>query len=169
MKLCLNVVVAQGEPVHPSEEVIEFYSMGKLKGSALQAFEEHLFICPKCRRRVTRMDFFLSMLRAASSNPVPANAETEGPGLAQSRSEKRGELRDACSRLVSVRVLETIGATESAVALLVNKSSSGAGILSPTQVPEGSDVLVRMPSSRHVGLVRYSVKKGSMWLMGIKF
>ncbi len=77
--------MAQSKSVHPSEEVIEFYSMGKLKGPVLQAFEEHLFICPKCQQRVTGMDFFLSMLRAAFFNPVPADAGAEGSGLAQSR------------------------------------------------------------------------------------
>jgi anti-sigma factor RsiW len=164
-----KVIVAENEPIHPSEEVIEFYSMGEIKGPDLQAFEEHLFICSECRQRVTRMDFFLSMLRAASSNPVPANAGTEGPGLAEFRSERRRELRDTCSRLLSIRVLETTAATESTVALLVNKSSSGAGILAATQVSAGSDVLVRMPSSRNVGLVLYSVKQGSMWRMGITF
>ena len=161
--------MAESEPIHPSEEVVEFYSMGELKGADLQAFEEHLFICPMCRQRVTRMDFFLSMLRAASSNPLPVDGGTEGPGLPQSRFERRTELRGACSRLLSIRALETTGATESTVALLVNKSSSGAAILAPIRVLEGSDVLVRMPSSRNVGSVRYSVKKGSMWLVGVKF
>ena len=169
MNLCLKVVVPQGEPVHPSEEVIEFYSMGKLKGPALQAFEEHLFICPKCQQGVTQMDFFLSMLQAAFSNPVPADAGTEGSGRARSRSEKRRDLRDACARLVSVRVLETTAATEPVVALLVNKSASGAAILARTHVPKGRNVLVRMAAFSKVGAVRYCVENGSLFQMGVEF
>ena len=168
-KLRWKVVVAQDKPVHPPEEVIEFYSMDKLKGAALQAFEEHLFICQKCQQRVTRMDFFLSMLRAAFSNPAPADAGTEGSGQAQSRSEKRRELRETCSRLVSVRALETAAATELVVALLVNRSSSGAAILARTHVPRGRDVLVRMASFRKVGAVRYCVENGSLYQMGVEF
>jgi hypothetical protein len=168
-KLPWEMVVAQNKPLHPSGEVIEFYSMGKLKGPALQAFEEHLFICAKCQQRMTRMDFFISMLRAAFSELASPDAGTEGPGLAQSRSEKRRELRDACSRLVSVRVLETTAATESVVALLVNKSSSGAAILARTHVPEGRNVLVRMGSFRDVGEVRYCVENGSLYQIGVEF
>jgi hypothetical protein len=143
--------------------------MGELKGPALQAFEEHLFICPKCQQRVTQMDFFLSMLQAAFSNPVPADAGTEGSGLAQSRSEKRRELREACARLVFVRVLKMTAATESVVALLVNESSSGAAILARTHIPEGCNVLVRMASFRGVGVVRYCVENNSVYHLGVEF
>jgi len=83
MKLGLNAVVAQGEPVHPPEEVIELYSMGMLEGPGLQAFEEHLFICAKCQQSVTRMDSFISLLCAAFSNPVPPDADAGTAGSAE--------------------------------------------------------------------------------------
>ena len=162
--------MAHSELCSMPEEVIEFYSMGMLTGTELQAFEEHLFICPGCRQQVEMMDRFIAMLRVAHSNlAVLAAAGTSGAGIAQSTPERRSELREDCSQLVSVRILGGSSPTKPIAGLLVSKSSSGAGILALTQIPEGSSVLVRMSSFRSVGVVRYCVNFGSTCQIGVAF
>jgi hypothetical protein len=162
--------VAHSEQCSVPEEVIEFYSMGRLNGADLQAFEEHLFICPTCRQRVERMDRFLSVLRMALSNQTGlAAAATSETWIAHSTPERQSELREDCSQLVSVWILGGSFPTGSIAGLLVSKSSSGAGIMALTQIPEGSSVLVRMPSFRSAGVVRYCVDNGSTCHIDVEF
>jgi hypothetical protein len=50
---------------HVPAEMIEQYSMGRLDGSELEKFEEHLLICEKCQDRVALEDAFINGVRDA--------------------------------------------------------------------------------------------------------
>jgi hypothetical protein len=41
---------------HPSAEDLENYSLGRLPASRISGFEEHLFICQRCRSRLNAIE-----------------------------------------------------------------------------------------------------------------
>lgn len=41
---------------HPSDEVVESYTLGRLNGNQSIALEEHLFTCEQCQTRLTEAD-----------------------------------------------------------------------------------------------------------------
>jgi len=49
----------------PSDEVISEYSLGRLGGTELDAFEEHLLVCSLCQTRVKKEDAFRDAVRGA--------------------------------------------------------------------------------------------------------
>ncbi len=52
--------------IHLSEDLLEEYVFGRLKGSALSTVEEHLLICADCRRRLEETEGFIRAARIAA-------------------------------------------------------------------------------------------------------
>ncbi len=50
---------------HPSDDLLERYSMGRLTEAEMAPLEEHLLICEECRKRRVVMDFDVAALREA--------------------------------------------------------------------------------------------------------
>ena len=50
---------------HVTAEMTELYSMGRLSGSALEQFEEHLLTCEHCQDRLALEDAFIQGIRDA--------------------------------------------------------------------------------------------------------
>jgi hypothetical protein len=59
-------------PVHPGEEFLEEYVLQRLPEDLTAQVEEHLLICPRCQDAVTETDQFVSAMRAAVQEQVPA-------------------------------------------------------------------------------------------------
>src|SRR5271166_994767 len=57
--------------IHPSEQTLSSYGLGKLDDSSAEAVNEHLEQCPDCRKRVAEMsaDSFLERVRGAQARP----------------------------------------------------------------------------------------------------
>jgi hypothetical protein len=54
---------------HPTVDIVERYSMGRLGGSELQEFEEHMLICEICQDRLALEDAFTQGIRSAAEAP----------------------------------------------------------------------------------------------------
>jgi hypothetical protein len=54
---------------HPSDDLLERYSMGRLTRVEKDLLEEHLMICEECRKRRVLMDFDVAALREALRLP----------------------------------------------------------------------------------------------------
>lgn len=51
---------------HVEDDLLEAYSLEKLRGADLAYVEEHLFICQDCRGRLETCDTFVQSMRAAA-------------------------------------------------------------------------------------------------------
>jgi hypothetical protein len=54
---------------HPSAGIVEQYSMGRLGGSELREFEEHMLMCEVCQDRLALEDAFTQGIRSAAEAP----------------------------------------------------------------------------------------------------
>jgi anti-sigma factor RsiW len=76
-------------PDHPSEEVLEEYSFGRLSGQNLDAVEEHLLVCGACQATLAETEQYIHLVKAATSQPVlpkrgvPVRLRTMFPGPAR--------------------------------------------------------------------------------------
>lgn len=52
---------------HASDETLEQYSMGRLSGSKLDEFEEHLLTCAPCQDRLASTDACIGNIRSAAA------------------------------------------------------------------------------------------------------
>jgi hypothetical protein len=50
---------------HPSDGLLEGYSMRRLTEKEMAPLEEHLLICEECRNRLVLMDFDIAAIREA--------------------------------------------------------------------------------------------------------
>jgi hypothetical protein len=50
---------------HPSNDLLERYSMGRLAKAEMTPLEEHLLVCEECRNRVVQMDLKQAAIREA--------------------------------------------------------------------------------------------------------
>jgi len=50
---------------HPSDGLLEGYSMRRLTGAEMAPLDEHLLICEECRNRLVLMDFDIAAIREA--------------------------------------------------------------------------------------------------------
>ena len=59
--------------LHPTEQTLSDFSLGKLDDARAEIINNHLNECPDCQRRVAEMssDSFLGRLRGATDNPAP--------------------------------------------------------------------------------------------------
>jgi predicted anti-sigma-YlaC factor YlaD len=48
------------------DDLLEAYSLERLRGADLAYVEEHLFICQDCRGRLETLDTFVQSMRAAA-------------------------------------------------------------------------------------------------------
>ena len=51
--------------LHPSNDVLERYSLGHLSGNELEGVEEHLFVCEHCQDELTLVDSYIQDLKEA--------------------------------------------------------------------------------------------------------
>jgi hypothetical protein len=51
---------------HPSDDLLERYSMRRLTEAEMDPLKEHLLICEKCRNTVVQMDLNQAAIREAS-------------------------------------------------------------------------------------------------------
>ena len=51
---------------HPSDDLLERYSMSRLTEAEMAPLKEHLLICEKCQNTVVQMDLNLAAIREAS-------------------------------------------------------------------------------------------------------
>jgi formylglycine-generating enzyme required for sulfatase activity/serine/threonine protein kinase len=73
--------------LHPTEQILSSYSLGKLDDRAAEAVNQHLEQCPDCRQRVAEMpaDSLLDRIRAAQGRPglaAPVVSSLAGPLIA---------------------------------------------------------------------------------------
>src|SRR5437899_2467049 len=69
--------------LHPTDQTLSSYGLGRLDDAAAEAVNQHLESCPACRRRVAELssDSFLGRLRDAQGRPdshAPLISSTAG-------------------------------------------------------------------------------------------
>jgi hypothetical protein len=52
-------VVAKTRKEHATEDALEEYALGRLRGAALARLEEHLLVCEECQDRLSQLDTFV--------------------------------------------------------------------------------------------------------------
>jgi serine/threonine protein kinase len=74
--------------LHPTDQTLSSYGLGKLDDSSAEAVNQHLEQCPDCRKRVAEMsaDSFLGRLRGAQGSPVMS--ATNRSQLGESSAER---------------------------------------------------------------------------------
>jgi anti-sigma factor RsiW len=86
--------------LHPTDQTLSSYGLGKLDDILVEAIEKHLEQCPDCRKRVAEMsaDSFLGRVR-------DAQAGAKSPfGMSDRRdAERQGVKRTAPNRQPSTR------------------------------------------------------------------
>ena len=58
-------------PLHPSDEILEDYALGRLPEALAAPVEEHLLICHRCQDLVAATDEFAAALKVATRQPAP--------------------------------------------------------------------------------------------------
>ena len=99
--------------LHPTDQTLSSYGLGKLDDSSAQAINEHLDQCPECRKRVAEMpaDSFLGRIRDAQKSAGQLTASPSQAGWERSDTTGAGQplatpLRD---QLGDYRILREIG------------------------------------------------------------
>jgi hypothetical protein len=64
MEESMSLDVLPSVPVHPTEELLEEYSFGRICEPALAPLEEHLLACPVCQSRLPAIDEYAAMMKA---------------------------------------------------------------------------------------------------------
>ena len=61
---------------HAPDDLLERYSMGRLAGTELEQFEEHLLVCPHCQKNLAFTDAYVQGMRdaAAESQDLVGNS-----------------------------------------------------------------------------------------------
>jgi hypothetical protein len=132
------------------DETVERYAMGRLAGTRLARFEEHLLICEGCRQSVEDADLFLAGVRLA---------------LRSTAEERRRAPRLKCRRKVTVMVP---GKKSIVRGRAVDRSESGIGLRLATEMPAGARVLVDLGSARYRGQVAWCIPQGGEYRLGIR-
>ena len=72
--------------LHPTDQTLSSYGLGKLDDRSAEAVNEHLEQCPDCRKRVAEMsaDSFLGRLRDAQKPAGNSASASSQPGGTQS-------------------------------------------------------------------------------------
>jgi len=76
--------------VHPTDQTLSSFALGKLDDASSEAVNEHLEQCPDCRKRVAEMsaDSFLERVRCAQKPSGNSTFGQSGPGGTQSDSAR---------------------------------------------------------------------------------
>ncbi len=70
--------------MHPSDDELELYSLGRLPEDRLASLEEHLLACEECRKRLAQADEYVAAMRQALSE---LNREAGEPAERRRRGE----------------------------------------------------------------------------------
>jgi hypothetical protein len=93
-------------PAHPTEDLLEEYSFGRVDEPALADLEEHLLICVSCQIRLEEVDEYKALMKSATSiweqNPEAFRA---GSVSEFGNSEFRNSRKFAISWIPGARVL----------------------------------------------------------------
>ncbi len=60
-----KVIVMRSQAEHPTDEVLEQYSLGQLPEPRSISLEEHLFTCKSCQDRLQQADEYVAAMRTA--------------------------------------------------------------------------------------------------------
>jgi hypothetical protein len=63
----MSVAVLSTFHVHPSEDVLDEYALGRLPESTLATLEEHLLLCSGCQSRVVDLDVYIAAMRTVGA------------------------------------------------------------------------------------------------------
>lgn len=75
----MSVAVLPTFHVHPTEDLLEEYVLGRLLEPALSTLEDHLLICSSCQSTLAELEDYIRAAKIAlqefqQANPVPADA-----------------------------------------------------------------------------------------------
>ena len=63
--MCSGLADDKANVGHASDDLLELYSMGRLKEEEMAPLEEHLLICDECRNRLMATDREIAAIREA--------------------------------------------------------------------------------------------------------
>ncbi|MEK7751738.1 MAG: hypothetical protein AAB654_07460 [Acidobacteriota bacterium] len=133
--------------VHPSEEVLEEYALGRLTGPKLEQFEEHLLVCAQCQDGLEETDRFIVGIKQAAGR-----LQKESPvGMAPRRKRRRFGRFKLLSKPVWAGAL-------AAAALAVV-------VWMPRQPAAGYDAEVNLQAMRGAEVVAPAVPAGKPFLL----
>jgi len=133
--------------IHPSEEVLEEYALGRLTGPELEQLEEHLLVCAQCQDRLAETDEFIVIMKQAAGR-----LQQESPvGIA------RGPERKRFGRFNLLRKPVWAGALAAAALAVV--------VWMPRQPRAAYDAEVNLQAMRGVEAVAPAVPAGKPFLL----
>jgi hypothetical protein len=136
-------------PAHPSDEILEEYGFHRLPEALSAQVEEHLLICPRCQDGVTETDRFVSALKVAVKQPIPA----PGPARSIWQNSLAAVTNVASGSLVPVAALVLLALVvvwkqpqEASTPVRVSLSSMrGSNALSPAPAEKPLDLTIEAP------------------------
>ncbi len=141
---------------HPSEEDLERYAMGLLAEADVEAFEEHLLICPACQDQLAQTDEFVKAMRAAAQRlrgrNEPSQSKAPTGGLSALLTPSRLAWAAAAVALLAVVIWSTglwrpgRPANVAPVAVLL-QTSRGEAETGGVTAPAGRSLLLEADSS----------------------
>jgi hypothetical protein len=137
------------------DDTVENFALGKLKGTGLARFEQHLLLCTDCQQRVENADLYVAVLRSTLRS-----LEAE-----KAAAERRQEPRRACRRKVQIRVP---GKRRNVEARATDMSKSGFGLMLGMKMLAGAKVLLAMGAQQYQGEVAWCVPKGDQFRVGVR-
>ena len=63
----MSIELLPKAPVHPTEDLLEEYSFGRVYEPALTAVEEHLLICVSCQIKLEELDDYKALMKSATN------------------------------------------------------------------------------------------------------
>ena len=100
--------------VHPTEELLEEYSFGRVSEPALASLEEHLLVCVPCQNQLEEVDACIALIkntaRVWERDHQPSSAKARAwPGMLSARSAFLGAALAAglvCAAFLGGRTLD---------------------------------------------------------------
>jgi hypothetical protein len=145
----------QGIVCRVQDETIERYAMGRLSGSSLVRFEQHLLLCEQCQSSAQQADLYVAVMRSALAR---LDADHQG-------DERRREPRRACSRSVRIRLS---GMRRSVRARATDRSRSGFGLTAAVGMPAGARVILAIGGRLYHGEVAWCAQQGPQYRLGVR-
>ena len=155
--------------VHPTEELLEEYSFGRICEPQLGWLEEHLLICPPCQSQLDDIEeykvFMKAGLAAFESERQATAAPQDSPTRADSRIGPRSSLRKALSlffalprmpvtkSLLAPAVLLVLAGTAVAWRMQLSETMAPAATVRLIALRGGEGGVARAPSGRPLELV----------------
>jgi eukaryotic-like serine/threonine-protein kinase len=99
--------------IHPTDQTLNSYGLGKLDDGSAEAVNQHLEHCPDCRQRVAEMsaDSFLGRIRDAQKSASHSMSGQSGSGTTRSNPTGPAQtpMAPALEQLGDYRILREIG------------------------------------------------------------